>query len=184
MAALTVVTETDCSSEPPHDSPVQVCPTDPPTECPRPECLGWPNPPNAYRCTSRSTKIENSVETTLFDCPCCSGHPPYCDDELCDGNEKGRCTSELLKGCHCMNRNAPYDVEWAFWASEPSEPTCVNMESVNMDLFNERSTTPTGPPPASGVLFDLVDKRHENSRGETVANVKLMYRAKMRICNR
>jgi hypothetical protein len=53
------------------NSPKQVCPTDPPIPCSRPNCLGSPNPPDAYRCKSRSTTIEDSIEITLFACQCC-----------------------------------------------------------------------------------------------------------------
>lgn len=87
------------------NSPKQVCPTDPPIPCSRSNCPGSPNPPDAYRCKSRSTTIEGSIEITLFACQCCPDQCLYCDDERCDGEEKGQCKSEHLKGRYCIPRN-------------------------------------------------------------------------------
>jgi hypothetical protein len=139
-------------SEQPH-SPKQVCPTDPPIPCSRPNCLGSPNPPDAYRCKSRSTTIEDSIEITLFACQCCPdyGHELYCDDEMCDGEEEGRCQSELLKGCYCRPRNPP-------------TPEFVVVGYTNVDPvlrpIQERSTTPTEPPPMSSEFWGRLDKEY------------------------
>jgi hypothetical protein len=64
-----------------------------------PNCLGSPDPPDVYHCKSRSTVIENSVEITLFSCQCCLdySHQLYCDDERCDGEEKGRCKTRAFE---------------------------------------------------------------------------------------
>lgn len=144
------------------NSPKQVCPTDPPIPCSRPNCLGSPNPPDAYRCKSRSTTIEDSIEITLFACQCCPDHSFYCDDERCDGEEKGRCKSELLKGCHCWRRN-------------PSTPVFETFSEVNVDpdspvlgSIQGRSTTPTEPPPMSSEFWNLSDKGYGDLLGSGI----------------
>jgi hypothetical protein len=153
--------KTNPSLEQPN-SPIQVCPTDPPTPCARPNCLGSPDPPNAYRCKSRSTIIENSVEITLFACQCCPDYPHqlYCDDERCDGEEKGRCKSELLKGCHCRSRDQIPELYGLLF------PSCVVPDSLVLDPLQERSTTPTEPPPISSLISTLFwntfNKRYED----------------------
>lgn len=127
-------------------SPVQACPTDPPIYCHMPECVGWPNPPTPYRCTSRSTWIENSVEYTMFGCPCCSFTPPDCEDETCVGNEDKRCTTELQKNCHCIDPiEYVSDEEIMFGTASPSCPH----PALLVDF--EESTTPPGLPPG---LYD------------------------------
>jgi hypothetical protein len=140
------------------NSPKQVCPTDPPIDCYRPNCLGSPDPPNAYRCKSRSITIIDSVETTLFGCPCCPGSNYFdCDDEICDGEETARCTTELLKGCHCRSRNpsTPY-------LCSPVD-ICVDPNSPVLGPIQERSTTPTEPPPPSSEFWNVSDKGYEDT---------------------
>jgi hypothetical protein len=142
------------------NSPKQVCPTDPPIPCSRPTCLGSPYPPNAYRCKSRSITIIDSVETTLFGCQCCPGITSnlYCDDEICDGEEETtRCTSELLKGCYCRQRN-PSSPVLSFMGD-----VCVDPNSPVLGPIQERSTTPIELPPLSSGFWNVSDKGHEDT---------------------
>ena len=136
---------------------MQVCPTDPPIPCFMPNCLGSPDPPDAYRCKSRSTTVENSIEITLFACPCCPSHAHelYCDDERCDGEEKGRCKSELLKGCYCRSRDPPTPE-----ICGPVTP-CVDPDTPVLGPIQERSTTPTEPPPMSSEFWNVLDGEYE-----------------------
>ena len=135
----------------PHNPPNQVCPTEPPVQCFMPNCLGSPEPPDAYRCKSTSTTTVDSVETTLFACPCCPDSV-YCDAEICDGEEDNRCKSELLKGCRCRTRN-------------PANPPRVFIGSVTVcplppgfRPMQNRSTTPTEPPPSSSQFWASSNK--------------------------
>ena len=141
--------------QPPSEQ--QVCPTDPPIPCSRPTCLGSPYPPNAYRCKSTSITIIDSVETTLFGCQCCPDTSLYCDDEICDGEETTRCTSELLKGCRCIQRN-PSSPVLSFMGD-----VCVDPDSPVLGPIQERSTTPTELPPLSSEFWNVSDKGHENT---------------------
>ena len=142
------------------NSPKQICPTDPPIPCYRPTCLGWPYPPNAYRCKSTSITIIDSVETTLFGCQCCPDitSSPYCDDEICDGEETTRCTSELLKGCHCRQRNPSSPV-----LSFVGVDICVDPNSPVLGPIQERSTTPASSPPPSSEFWNVSNKGYEDS---------------------
>jgi hypothetical protein len=130
------------------NSPRQECPTDPPIACGMTDCAGSPYPPDPYRCKSRSTKIVDSIETTLFGCQCCS-RIFKCDEEICNGGKELRCQSELLKGCYCIDPQ--------------TEPLVAVMPEVNVypgpvalglifDLTQGRSTTPTEPPPTTQEL--------------------------------
>jgi hypothetical protein len=127
----------------PNNPPKQVCPTEPPVECFMPNCLGSPEPPDPYRCKSTSTTTVESVETTMFACPCCPAFAHlYCDAEICDGEEDNRCRSELLKGCHCRTRN-PKTPPLVFTASVSVCPVPPGFRpSQNL------STTPTERPPS------------------------------------
>jgi hypothetical protein len=147
------------------NSPIQVCPTDPPIYCFMPTCLGSPDPPNAFRCKSRSITIRDSVETTLFGCQCCPLFDSsfYCDDELCKGDEEmARCASELLKGCHCLRRN-PATPVLSF-----SGDICVDPISPVLRLIQERSTTPTEPPPSSSEFWNVTDKGYGDTKAHSM----------------
>ena len=108
--------------EPVHSNPIvlspqyggatvqQKCPATKPVACSNEDCLGSNTPPSAFRCTSTSISIINSIEFTLFDCQCCPDKQPQCEDELCQGNNaSGVCLSDLLKGCWCeaLGDNSP-----------------------------------------------------------------------------
>lgn len=121
--------------------PVRDCPNNPPVRCHRHTCLGLPDPPDAYRCRSRSTMIQNFVEITLFGCQCCPSTSPFCDEEICDGRETRRCKSELLMDCSCLLRD-----ESPIYMDPVS--IGVNPDTLVLDA-DERSTTPTEPPPLS-----------------------------------
>src|SRR6266536_2194673 len=132
------------------EPPKQVCPTDPPILCYMHNCVGSPDPPDPYRCRSRSTTNVDSIETTLFACRCCPDFSHiYCDAEICDGEEEKKCKTELLKGCHCSTRN-PAKPPLEFFASVSVCPLPPGSHSTQ-----EQSMTPTEPLPASSEFWNL-----------------------------
>ena len=111
------------------------------------DCAGSHYPPDPYRCKSRSTKIINSIETTLFGCQCCS-RIYRCDEEICNGGKELRCQSELLKGCYCIDSQAEPLV--AVMPELNFYPNAVTLGLI-IDRTQGRSKTPTEPPPTTSL---------------------------------
>jgi len=89
-------------------------------------------------------------------------HYIYRDDEIRDGEETGRCKSELLKGCYCRSRN-PSTPEYAGFGS-----VCVGPDPPVLCLIQKQSTTPTEPPPTSSEFRNVLGEGHEDLLGHTI----------------
>jgi len=124
-------------------------------------CLtgGKPDPPDPFRCKSKSITVVDSAETTVFGCPCCpGGNWLHCDDDICDGEEEEKCKREPVKGCDCQPRNPIYVGEY------PVAYVCGAYAS----RF-QRSTAPTEPPPASSEFWNLSHESCKDAGGENKA---------------
>jgi hypothetical protein len=143
------------SSWDPENPPKQVCP-EPRIMCWMPECRGQPDPPDPFRCQSKSITVVDSIATTLFACPCCpGGNWIRCDDEICDGEEEEKCKKEPVKGCHCRPRNPIYEGVFP-------------IEHIYIQPAPRRWTTPIEPPPASGEFWNLSNESRKGAEGENV----------------
>jgi len=150
-------------------SPRQECPTDPPVDCIESNCDGSYDPPDPYRCKSKSTTTINLVEVTLSGCRCCHYPHFWCDDEKCNGGSDLRCHSEIQMGCPCFDPDEEPVLTPVSPMINPATPVLDLQENLAILI------TPVGP--LKNLEIHLGAHREELGCGEQQVHIeKLRWR--------